>query len=153
MGKRILLVEGPDDQHVMWNLFEVRAIPETFKVECPKEQVPEDSERQQTLGGDAILLDSIRTWLKEADLECLAVIIDANDKGPEARWQSIRDRLAHAGYAGIPNGHNEQGTIVELSLRPRTPRSIRFDSTSKTAWTPVSSRRCSSPVASRTSRR
>ena len=126
MGKRILLVEGPDDQHVMWNLFEVRAIPETFKVECPKEQDPEDSDRQQTVGGDAILLGSLRTWLKEADLECLAVIVDANGKGPQARWQSIRDRLTHAGYTGIPIEHSERGTIVELSLRPRTPRSIRF---------------------------
>jgi len=122
MGKRILLVEGPDDQHVIWNLFEVRAIPETFKVECPVE----DNDMQETQGGDAVLLDSIRSRLKETDLECLALIIDANGKGPRSRWESIRDRLTHAGYTDIPVEHNEQGTVVELSLRPRTPRSVRF---------------------------
>ena len=36
MGERVLLVEGQDDQHVMWNLFEVRGLPEVFEVKRPE---------------------------------------------------------------------------------------------------------------------
>ncbi|NQT15489.1 MAG: hypothetical protein HQ582_22215 [Planctomycetes bacterium] len=127
MGKRVLLVEGQDDQHVMWNLFEVRGVTVTFTVERPKgeEDVQEDG-HEATSGGDTVLLDSIRRWLLESDLECLAVVIDANDKGPAARWQAVRDRLARAGYNKVPNVLSPEGTVFELSLRPRTPRSVRF---------------------------
>lgn len=35
MGKRVLLVEGNDDKHVMLNLLEVRQIPERFEIATP----------------------------------------------------------------------------------------------------------------------
>ena len=127
MGERVLLVEGRDDQHVMWNLLEVREVPERFKVERPKlERDFEENYEDETNGGDTILLDSIPWWLLRTELECLAVVVDADDKGPEARWQSIRQRLLSQGYEGIPEKHPDKGTVFELSLRPRTPRSIRF---------------------------
>ncbi len=131
MGKRILLVEGQDDQHVMWNLFEVRAIPEMFTVERPNphEDVKEGVEEgvdSGTDGGDTALLESIRRWLLEVDLECLAIVVDANDKGPAARWQAIRSRLLNAGYENIPEKHSLKGTVFRLSLAPRSPRPVRF---------------------------
>lgn len=121
MGKRILLVEGRGDQHVMWNLFEVRAIPDQFAVACPRSE--EDTDEG---GGVERLLDSIPWQVAAADLERLAVVVDANDKGPDSRWQSIRDRLFNRGYEGLPAEHSPDGTVVELSLRPDTPRTIRF---------------------------
>jgi len=110
MGKRILLVEGKDDQHVIWNLCKVRGVPETFTVECP-----ELKESEEDAGGIENLLDSIPARLDTSDLECLAAVIDANDKGASARWQAIRDRLRNAGHAHIPETHSPAGTVVDLS--------------------------------------
>ena len=121
MGKRVLLVEGLDDQHVMWNLFEARRIAETFEVQRPDADGVADES-----GGIETLLDSIRWRLATGDLERLAVVVDANDKGPAARWQAIRDRLVDAEFDGVPEEHSPDGTVFDLSLRPRTPRSIRF---------------------------
>ena len=133
MGKRILLVEGTDDQHVMWNLFDVRKVPERFKVLMPNEDyesahkddyAPEQKAAEG--GGVEALLMAVPTRLKEADLECLAVVLDADDKGPAARWGAIRKRLVRAGYQSIPEAYCGQGAVFEVSLRPQTPRSVRF---------------------------
>ena len=127
MGKRVLLVEGKDDQHVMWNLLEVREVPEMFTVERPNpdENVDEGVDSDGN-GGDTALLDSIRRWLFEVEWACLAIVIDANDKGPAGRWQAVRSRLTNAGYTGIPEEHNPAGTVFELSLLPRSPRTVRL---------------------------
>ena len=121
MGKRLLLVEGKDDQHVMWNLFEARRVADTFEVECPET----DGDANES-GGIERLLDSIRWRLATGELERLAVVVDANHKGPAARWQAIRDRLVNAGFDDLPKEHSPNGTVFDLSLRPQTPRSIRF---------------------------
>ncbi|HUT10012.1 MAG TPA: DUF3226 domain-containing protein [Thermoguttaceae bacterium] len=127
MDKRVLLVEGRDDQHVMWNLLGVREVPEKFKVERPKaDRDSQHDHENEADGGDRVLLDSIPWWLLQTGLERLAVVVDANDKGPEARWESLRARLLYQGYRDIPARHSEDGTVFELSLRPRTPRSVRF---------------------------
>jgi hypothetical protein len=120
MGRRILLVEGKDDKHVVLNLRDIRRIPKNFDVVFPREQTGDES------WGVEELLESIPAHLTTSNLERLAIIVDADDKGPEARWQSIRDRLSNAGYNEIPQKHSEDGTVFELSLRPRTPRSVRF---------------------------
>jgi len=125
MRKRILLVEGPDDLHVMCNLFEVREVPKTFDVKLASVQNHLAEERDGG-GGVETLLKSIPVHLLEADLDCLALVIDANDKGPAARWQAIRGQLLSAGYDGLPERHGEQGTLFNVSLRPQTPRSVRF---------------------------
>ena len=124
MGRRILLVEGDDDQHVMWNLFQRRDVPERFRVEQPVPERSADGERAS--GGDTVLLESLDDWLLESDLECLAVVLDADEKGVESRWQSIRHRLLNVGQFQLPQNHAETGIVVDLSLRPRSPRSIRF---------------------------
>lgn len=121
MWERVLLVEGKDDLHVMTNLFEVRNVPDTFQVRCPGSE-PDEIEN----GGVDKLLDSIPYRLASSELERLAVVVDANDKGPGAGWDAIRQRLAAAGHDGVPKAHSPEGTIVELSLRPGTPRSVRF---------------------------
>ena len=64
MGRRILVVEGPDDQHVLWNLCARHALPETFVV--------------QVAGNDREALKLLRSEPKASDLERLAVILDAD---------------------------------------------------------------------------
>lgn len=118
MGERILLVEGKDDVHVMSNLFMVRKVPKTFEIACPDDE--------DEAGGVEKLLDSIRARLRAVDLECLAVVLDADDREAGRRWQSVRDRLVSAGHQDIPKEHAAEGTVFDISLRPKTPRSIRF---------------------------
>ncbi len=121
MGKRVLLVEGNDDLHVVSNLFEVRGVPEVFRVEIPKANGNAGEN-----GGLDGLLESIPYWLASTELECLAVVVDANDKGPEARWEAIRSRLVKAGHEETPEKHDTKGIVFHLSLREGTPRSVRF---------------------------
>jgi len=119
-GERILLVEGPDDRHVMRNLFEVRNVPDEFKVEIP------GSERDVNEGGVERLLQSIPGRMVSANLKRLAIVVDSNSKGPKARWEAIRDRLIGRGYEGVPREHSTDGTVFDVSLRPKTPRSVRL---------------------------
>ena len=121
MSKRVLLVEGKDDQHVMWNLFEVREIPQVFAVECPGAEDAADSN-----GGIDRLLEAFPRRLLESDLQRLAVVLDANDKGPAARWDAIRQRLVGKRYEGMPKTIRDEGTVFDVALRRQTPRSIRF---------------------------
>jgi len=135
MGIRVLLVEGDDDQHVMWNLFECRCpssevyvlrpadAPDTHKPGWVSRGQPDGG--SENGGGDRKLLDSIPARLDTSDLERLAVVIDANDKGPQARWDAIRQRLESEGYSGLPKSPGQAGTIVNFpSVGGRRP--IRF---------------------------
>ncbi len=97
MARRILLVEGPDDQHVMWNLCARHALPETFVV--------------QVAGNDREVLKLLRSEPKASDLERLAVILDA-DTDLAKRWGEARGALLAAGYRDIPEKPMPGGTIV-----------------------------------------
>jgi hypothetical protein len=97
MGRRVLLVEGPDDQHVMWSLCARHAMPETFVV--------------QTAGNDREVLKLLRTQPKTSDLERFAVILDA-DTDLERRWGEARGALLAAGYRDMPERPAPEGTIV-----------------------------------------
>jgi hypothetical protein len=122
MGQRVLLVEGKDDLHVAKNLFQIRGVPEVFRVETPA------GGAEKTAEGLNAVLESIPARLLETDLERLAVVLDADDKGPAARWQSIRLRLINKGYRGseIPEQHQHAGTVFDLSLLAGIPRSVRL---------------------------
>ncbi len=119
MGERILLVEGDDDRHVMWNLFEVRSVAECFSVKCPRKDNI-DAEN----GGIENLLKTIPYWLASSDLERLAIVVDANGAGPNARWEVIRHRLEKTGHDGLPAKRPQDG-VFDLSLQPHTPRTVR----------------------------
>ncbi|REJ87177.1 MAG: hypothetical protein DWQ34_25705 [Planctomycetota bacterium] len=100
MESRTLLVEGPDDQHVMWAIFHHHNVPEMFDVEA-------------TNGIDK-LLETVPVRLRVASgLERLAVVIDA-DEAMEHRWSQLRDSLANAGVAQLPSTPDQNGTTVEL---------------------------------------
>ncbi|WP_254564863.1 DUF3226 domain-containing protein [Oscillatoria sp. HE19RPO] len=99
-----LLVEGKNDQHVIWALCEQYNIPETFKVQLPEN------------GAEGVknLLDGLPLKLKEENLRILGIVVDA-DQNLAARWQSIRDRLIASDYpkADIPDSPPVEGWIYQ----------------------------------------
>lgn len=102
-----LVVEGKNDQHVVWALCKVYDIAETFVVEAP------GTDRS---GVDA-LLDSIPVRLKIPGLAALGIVLDA-DEDVVARWQSVMHRLQLAGYHGLPAQPEAAGTIIHERGKP-----------------------------------
>lgn len=101
MARRLLLVEGKDDEHVVKHLCRAHGIEIEFDVEQPEED------------GIEQLLDQVPVRLRESDIERLAVVIDA-DEDAASRWTQLRDRLRRAGYENIPDDPGMEGTIVDF---------------------------------------
>lgn len=106
-GKKILLVEGIDDEHVIKHL-------------CGKRGVGKLDEIKPQ-GDVTRLLENFPVRLKESDVEALGVIIDA-DTNLAARWQSLRDRLTKAGYQNVPDLPIPTGTILNAPADSLLPR-------------------------------
>lgn len=100
-AKSLLLVEGNDDKHVLWQLLEHHSVPESFEV---KDQGGVDNEFQR-------IVDILDVVVDQSELEVLGIIVDAN-ADPASRWGSLRDRLASRGY-DLPHQPSTDGTIVE----------------------------------------
>jgi hypothetical protein len=103
-NKRILLVEGRDDEHVFKALFKKHSIPHL-----------------QQHDGYGPLLEAVPQRVRESDIGVLGIVIDANDD-LAARWQSIRARLLKGGYPAIPLVPPPDGLILnppDKSLLPR----------------------------------
>lgn len=100
-----LLVEGKNDQHVIWALCEMHQISETFDVIVPGE------------GGLEAVLADIPARIDESGLQSLGVIVDA-DEVIETRWSRIRNRLREIGY-NVPIQPVQDGFIATLPDRPR----------------------------------
>lgn len=96
-AKKILLVEGTDDEHVVKHL-------------CTHHGLPHIEEIAK-LGGIENLVESFPVRLKESDVEAMGVLVDA-DTNIQTRWDSLRSRLITAGYPSVPNTPAAQGTIV-----------------------------------------
>ena len=95
----LLVVEGPDDKHVIWAILEQHKFEPHFTV---KDE-----------GGYEILHQRLSPRLKPgSDLERFGIVVDA-DSDINARWQSIKDVLNRAGYAGIPD---PAGTVVDHDI-------------------------------------
>ncbi|MBI4026191.1 MAG: hypothetical protein HY360_14485 [Verrucomicrobia bacterium] len=106
-GKKILLVEGIDDEHVLKHLCGQRGVQKLDEIK------PQGSVER--------LLENFPVRLKESDIEALGVVIDA-DADLVARWQSLKDRLMRAGYQNVPDQPASTGTILSPpsdSLLPR----------------------------------
>jgi hypothetical protein len=97
-GKRVLLVEGIDDEHVLMHVCGTRGIPELDEI------------RPQ--GGVEKLLKNLPQQLKESDIEALGIVIDA-DMDLAARWDSLRNRLTDSKYEHVPERPAPDGTILE----------------------------------------
>jgi hypothetical protein len=96
-GKRVLLVEGKNDEYV------VRRICDRLGLVNIKDIRPQ--------AGKAPLLEMLPVQLQESDIAVLGVILDA-DTDLAASWQSVADRLREAGYQGIEPLPDKNGTIL-----------------------------------------
>ena len=98
-NRKILLVEGNDDEHVLKHICGNRGIPILDQV------IPHD--------GDRDLLKSLSSRLQfSQEGDSIGVVIDA-DTNLDARWQSIGDRLVKAGYTTVPEKPGLHGTILD----------------------------------------
>ncbi len=100
-----LLVEGNDDQHVVWAICEQFGIAETFDVVDSR--------------GVAELVANVPVRAKQRDLQSLGLVVDA-DYGQGNRWNQIASKLNELNYS-VPTSPNQSGTIIS-SPAPNRPR-------------------------------
>jgi hypothetical protein len=92
-----LLVEGNDDQHVVWALCEKFKVPEAFDViDCE---------------GIDKLNEQIPVRFKQSGIDTLGIIIDA-DAEINSRWTSIKGLLTNQGFT-VPNDLPSKGLILK----------------------------------------
>ena len=92
-----LLVEGSDDKHLIGHLLQQHGVSLTR------------DEIQECDGVEKLLNESLPIFLK-ASYTSIGIVVDA-DLDVQSRWQSIRDRLAQAGY-DVPATPPPDGLIV-----------------------------------------
>lgn len=108
VGKKILLVEGKDDEHVLKHICGTRGV---GKLDEVKDHGSVDN-----------LLESIPVRLKACEEgDIVGVVIDA-DTDLAARWQSLRDRLNNVGYEGIIENPDRTGTVLDPPEDKLLPR-------------------------------
>lgn len=106
-GKRVLMVEGPDDVHVVKHICGERNL---GKIETI-----------HPYGGKDPLLQGIGARLKESDVIALGILLDA-DTDLQARWQAVADRLKQAGYTDTPTAPAPHGTVISAPTNSLLPR-------------------------------
>ncbi len=113
-AQNILLVEGPDDVHVMRGLFRIYGIPHVYvpKGKVDYEQArPEQIEIRDHMGIDN-LLEAFEVELKRSGDRQIGIVVDVDDD-ITARWASLRDKLIRVGYNFVPSVPDSRGTIVQ----------------------------------------
>lgn len=106
-GKRVLMVEGPDDEHVVKHI-------------CSERRLG-NIETIRSYGGKDPLLEGIGARLKESDVVALGILLDA-DTDLQACWKSVTHRLKQAGYAATPDTPSPDGTVVHAPVNSLLPR-------------------------------
>lgn len=106
-GKRVLMVEGPDDEHVVKHI-------------CGERQLGQIETIHPYYGKDP-LLEGIGARLKESDVVALGILLDA-DTNLQARWQAVIDRLKQAGYTDISDAPSPDGTVIAAPADSLLPR-------------------------------
>ena len=104
--RRLILVEGTDDLHVLMALFESHGIPETFQVEHPKDS-----------GGFPSQREKFTVRLRGSDLQRIGIVIDA-DQDVAARWNSVLGILTSVGCKHLPPLPDSHGTITQVPDGP-----------------------------------
>lgn len=124
MGKRdvrkeelqsnLLLVEGKNDQHVVWSLLKYYHIPELFEVRS----LDGVSNLNETLEmRKRRLIDSFEVRLATIVEGRLGIIVDA-DTDLSARWASLKHILKNSGYKSVPKNPVSGGTIIRQEKKP-----------------------------------
>jgi hypothetical protein len=104
VAKRVLLVEGNDDFHVLASLFKHHGVPDAFRL--------------NETGGIDRLLETLPVQLKATAVERVGIVVDA-DLNIANRWRAIRQILLTAGFSEIPDAPNERGTIIMELSKPK----------------------------------
>ncbi len=107
-----VLVEGPDDCHVLRHLIgrhTSRSRAKAINIEVSN--------------GIDTLLGDLPLHLQDTTLKCLGVIVDA-DEDIEARWQALSQIITQAGEVDFPQQPDASGTIIEVNLN-QTHRPIK----------------------------
>lgn len=94
-----LLVEGNDDQHVVWALCEKFKVPETFDVI--------DCNGLEKLQAGI----EVRLTQSEVSLSALGIVIDADDNFT-GRWDSLKGIISNAGF-DVPEELLPDGLVIE----------------------------------------
>lgn len=108
-GKRILLVEGANDKHVILAIQGRREL--RF---LDKDEIIDCKDCGQLLSGFPVRLN-------ESDISQLGVVMDADVSLPN-RWSELRSMLIAAGYLTVPPLPSEQGTVIEPPAESILPR-------------------------------
>ncbi len=106
-GKKVLLVEGIDDEHVLKHLCGQRGVGTLDEI------------RPQ--GGVERLLENFPVRLKESEIEVLGLVLDA-DTDLASRWAELKHRLDGAGYDGVLEEPGAEGTILTPPSDTLLPR-------------------------------
>ena len=99
--ERVLLVEGPDDKHVVRQL-------------CRSQSVPHFSIK--VAGTVETLLSTVGAEILAPGRKCVGILIDADDD-PRRRWEELVDLLSEEDIR-IPGHPNPLGTIVNTAEGP-----------------------------------
>jgi hypothetical protein len=105
--KKILLVEGVDDEHVFKHLCGERNI-----------GILDEVKKQDN---DSKLLENLPVELLQSDIEALGVVLDA-DTDVMGRWDALKQRFVQAGYSGVPAQPVPDGTILDPPPNSLLPR-------------------------------
>ena len=99
MAKKVMLVEGDDDEHVVKHI-------------CGNHDI-RDLDEIKEHGGVEGLLESIPVRLKSASDEgdVVGIVVDA-DQDAAARWRQLSEMFANVGYSDVPNQPVPDGTIL-----------------------------------------
>ena len=100
---RLLMVEGQDDKHVIWQI-------------CNRSPKTPDFFIQDR-GGIEPLLDVVGAEINVPDRQALGIIVDADDN-PTGRWAAIANRLSDEGIQ-VPNSPADEGIVVDTGGKPR----------------------------------
>lgn len=107
-AKKVLLVEGADDEHVLKHLCGNRGLPQLDEI--------------KPHGGVDQLLSSFPVRLKASnDGDIVGLVVDA-DVDLDARWQSLRDLLLQAGYHGVATTPLADGLVLDPPAGTLLPR-------------------------------
>ena len=108
-GKRLLLVEGANDKHVILAIQGRRE----FRL-LDKDEIIDSLDSGRLLSGFPVRLT-------ESDVSRLGVVMDA-DVDLANRWAEFRGILLSAGYVDVPQEPSGQGTIIEAPVDSILPR-------------------------------
>lgn len=107
---KLLIVEGREDQHVIWQIQNHLQIRDSFTV-APK-------------GG----FDEVKAWLIDVlpqlvktsvpHEQSIGILIDA-DSNALTQWQSVVDRLRNVGYQNLPTQPQIDGLIIAQQYMPK----------------------------------